>query len=44
MIMGLPSSGSHMGSEIGRIRGETSDDEVVAGHPMLSFVVVAVNG
>jgi hypothetical protein len=44
MIMGLPCSGSHMGSETGHIRGEISDDEVAACRPMLSSVAVGVNG
>jgi hypothetical protein len=44
VIMGLPVSGNHMGREVGQILGEISDDEVVAGRPMLSSVAVDVRG
>lgn len=44
VIMGLPLSGSHMGKEVGRVLGEISEDEVAAGRPMLSSVVVGING
>jgi hypothetical protein len=44
VIMGLPSSGSYMGRETGYILGEISEDEVIAGRPMLSSVAVSVNG
>ena len=44
VIMGLPTSGSHMGKEVGWILGEISEDEVRAGRPMLSSVAVGVNG
>ena len=44
VIMGLPVRGSHMGSETGQILGEISEDEVVAGRPMLSAVAVSVEG
>jgi hypothetical protein len=44
VIMGLPSSGSHMGRETGYVLGEISEDEVVAGRHMLSSVAVGVNG
>jgi hypothetical protein len=44
VLMGLPTSGSHMGSETGRILGEISEDEVRAGRPMLSAVCVSVDG
>ena len=43
-IMGLPLSGNRMGSEVGHILGEISEDEVGAGRPMLSSVAVGVNG
>jgi alkylated DNA nucleotide flippase Atl1 len=43
-IMGLPLSGSYMGSEVGRIVGLISEDEVAYGRPMLSALVVGVNG
>ena len=44
VIMGLPTSGSHMGKETGHILGEISEDEVAAGRPMLSSVAVGING
>ncbi len=44
VIMGLPTSGSYMGRETGYILGEISEDEVIAGRPMLSSVAVSVNG
>lgn len=43
-IMGLPLSGSHMGREVGNIIGVISEDEVALGRPMLSAIVVGVNG
>lgn len=43
-IMGLPLSGNYMGREIGEIIGEISEDEVKQGRPMLSAIVVGVNG
>ncbi len=43
-IMGLPMRGSYMGSQIGHILGEISEDEVKAGRPMLSAVAVNVQG
>src|SRR5687768_13669738 len=44
VILGLPLTGSHMGSEIGHILGEISEDEVHRGRPMLSSAAVGVNG
>ena len=44
VIMALPQKGSHMGSEIGHVLGDISEDEVKAGRPMLSSVAVGVNG
>ena len=44
VIMGLPLKGSHMGAEIGHVLGEISEDEAKADRPMLSAVVVGVNG
>jgi hypothetical protein len=44
LLMALPLTGSHMGSETGQILGEISEDEARAGRPMLSAVAVAVNG
>ena len=43
-LMGLPMSGSYMGSQVGTILGEISEDEVAAGRPMLSAVAVGVSG
>jgi hypothetical protein len=44
VIMGLPMKGSNMGRQIGDILGDIVEDEVSAGRPMLSAVVVSVNG
>jgi hypothetical protein len=44
VIMGLPLQGSHMGKEVGLVLGEVAEDEVLAGRPMLSAVVVSVDG
>jgi hypothetical protein len=43
-LMGLPLSGQHMGSEVGKILGEISEDEIGHGRPMLSAVAVGVSG
>lgn len=43
-IMGLPLKGSYMGSQVGWILGEISDDEQQRGRPMLSAVAVGVSG
>lgn len=43
-IMGLPTVGSYMGSQTGRILGEISEDEVNAGRPILSAVAVNIEG
>ena len=43
-IMGLPLTGSYMGSETGRILGEISEDELAQGRPMLSAVAVSASG
>lgn len=43
-LIGLPMSGSHMGSEIGKILGQISEDEVDNGRPMLSAIAVNVQG
>ena len=43
-ILGLPLSGNYMGTEIGHLVGEISEDEVQAGRPMLSAVVVNTTG
>lgn len=43
-LMGLPLSGSYMGSEIGHILGEISEDEQQHGRPMLSAVATGVSG
>lgn len=44
IIMGLRTTGAHMGAETGYILGEISEDEVRAGRPMLSAVAVGVSG
>jgi hypothetical protein len=44
VIMGIRLKGLHMAAEIGHILGEVSEDEVRAGRPMLSAVVVNVQG
>ena len=43
-LVGLPQSGQHMGKEIGLILGAISEDEVLAGRPMLSALAVNVKG
>ncbi len=43
-IMGLPMRGSYMGSQIGHLLGEISEDEFNSGRPMLSAVAVNVHG
>lgn len=44
LIMGLPVTGSRMGKETGHCIGEISEDEVIAGRPMLSALVVKTHG
>ena len=44
VIAGLPTQGSYMGSELGKILGTISQDEHDAGRPMLSAVVVHKDG
>jgi hypothetical protein len=43
-LMGLPMQGSHMGREVGDIIGAISANEVEHERPMLSAVVVNVQG
>ena len=43
-LVGLRQSGQYMGKEIGLILGAISEDEVLAGRPMLSAVAVNVKG
>lgn len=43
-LMGLPLTGNYMASQIGKVLGEISEDEVKLGRPMLSALAVAVNG
>lgn len=43
-IIGLPLQGSYMGSQIGYLLGEISEDEIAQGRPMLSAVAVGVSG
>jgi len=40
-IMGLPSTGSYMGAETGRMLGAISEDEVYNGRPLLSSVAMS---
>ena len=44
VIMGLPTTGSHMGRELGHMVGAISENEHHAGRPMLSAVVVRKDG
>lgn len=43
-IMGLPMSGNYMGSQIGWVLGEISEEEVKNGRPMLSAIAVSAKG
>jgi hypothetical protein len=43
-IVGLPLLGNYMGAEIGHLVGEISEDEFIAGSPMLSAIVVNTTG
>ena len=44
-VVGLPITGSNMGTELGKLLGEISEDETSKfGHPMLSAIAVDVNG
>ena len=43
-MAGLPMRGSHMGREVGLLLGEISEDEHVAGRPLLSALVTNVDG
>ena len=43
-LMGLPLTGNKMGREVGLMLGEISADEHDNGRPMLSAIVVGVNG
>lgn len=42
--VGLPTAGSYMGSVVGELLGTISQNEVNMGRPMLSAIVVGVNG
>lgn len=44
VMMGLPVTGAHMGRETGQMLREISHEEVAAHRPMLSAVVVSVQG
>lgn len=44
LLMGLPLTGSYMGSETGNMLGEISEDEVKCGRPMLSAIAVTNSG
>ena len=43
-IMNLPLTGSYMGSQVGQIIGEISEEEHKRGRPMLSAIVVGISG
>jgi hypothetical protein len=43
-LIGLPLEGNLMGSQIGLLLGEISEDEVAHGRPMLSAIVVNTQG
>jgi hypothetical protein len=43
-VVGMPTVGAHMGKEVGHLCGEISEDEHKLGRPMLSAVVVGVDG
>jgi hypothetical protein len=44
VIMGLPITGNHMSRQTGHILGEISEDEHLAGRPLLSAIAVTVRG
>jgi hypothetical protein len=44
VVLGLPTRGDHLVSDIGHLLGEISEDEVARGRPMLSAVVVGSTG
>jgi len=43
-MIALPLTGNHMANELGKLLGEISDDQHRLGKPMLSAVVVTVDG
>ena len=43
-MMGLPPQGQYMGTEVGHLLGEISEDEHRHGRPMLSALAVSVTG
>jgi hypothetical protein len=43
-LVGLPIVGAHMGTEVGHVLGEISEDQHKLGRPMLSAVAVGVSG
>jgi hypothetical protein len=43
-IIGQPSSGSQMGKQTGQVIGEINEDELEAGRPMISAIVVKSSG
>lgn len=43
-VAGLPLVGNNMAREVGSVLGAISEDEVVAGRPMLSAVAVNAHG
>jgi len=43
-LVGLPTTGNYMGSEVSKYLGAISEDEVHHGRPMLSAIAVTVEG
>ena len=43
-LIGLPIVGAYMGKEVGHLVGEISEDQHRCGRPMLSAIVVGVDG
>jgi hypothetical protein len=43
-LIGLPVTGAYMGSEVGQVLAEISEDECGRNRPMLSAVAVSTNG
>jgi hypothetical protein len=43
-LIGLPIVGAHMGKEVGHLVGEISEDQHRCGRPMISAIVVGVDG
>ena len=43
-IMGLPTSGNFMGTEVGHLLGQIPEDEHRNGRPILSAIAIGVSG